>query len=196
MRLSRVNSLLLIAIIAINTYVIAAPILPAASYWLQNRSGQKRQALEAKLQPVSSTAQPDSPNSLVAPAMLLDQPILEGVKSDMYRVLDKGIWRWPDSSTPDRGGNTVLLGHRFTYTNPQGALYYLDKLRVGDSIGMVWNGKTYVYTVQQVKTVRPDDTSILAPTDLPTLTIYTCTPLWLPRDRLVVTAILQEGAIR
>jgi sortase (surface protein transpeptidase) len=36
--------------------------------------------------------------------------------------------------------------------------------------------------------VPPDQTQIEAPTTDARLTIFTCTPLWLPKDRLVVVA--------
>ena len=72
--------------------------------------------------------------------MLLDQPILEG--RDTYAVLNHGILRWPASSTPDKGGNTVLIGHRFTYSHPQGVFYYLDKVKVGDKLSVAWGNKS------------------------------------------------------
>jgi sortase A len=110
----------------------------------------------------------------------------------MYKILDQGIWHWPMSSTPDKGSNTVLLGHRFTYTNPNGVLYHLDKVRVGDNLAVIWSNHKYVYTVQKVQTVVPSMTDVVAPTVNPTLTIYTCTPLWSPHNRLVVTAELEK----
>jgi len=49
-----------------------------------------------------------------------------------------------------------------------------------------------VYTVDRIKQVTATAVEIEAPTARPTLTLYTCTPLWNPKDRLVVTATLQE----
>ena len=111
----------------------------------------------------------------------------------MYAVLARGIWRWPAGSTPDKGGNTVLVGHRFTYTNPKGVFYALNDVSVGDTIGVVWQGKAYVYVVSATEVVPPSDVRILDPTTIPTLTLYTCTPIWWPKDRLVVIAHLEGG---
>jgi sortase A len=122
--------------------------------------------------------------------MILDQPIVEG--TNMYRALDQGVWRWPGGSTPDKGSNTVLVGHRFSYTKPKGVFYFLDKLHVNDTVGVVWQNKTYVYRVFATAVVPPTQTSILDPSKQTTLTMYTCTPLWLPRDRLVVKATLES----
>ena len=93
--------------------------------------------------------------------------------------------------TPDRGGNTVLIGHRFTYTTPRGVFYYLNKVKLNDEIGLWWNNKEYLYRVSGIKEVKPTDTAVENATTQPQLTLFTCTPLWLPKDRLVVVAQLE-----
>ena len=124
--------------------------------------------------------------------MLLDQPVLEGPISKQYSILDKGIWRWPNGSTPDKGGNTVLIGHRFTYTNPQGVFYFLNKVSLGGEIGIFWNNHEYLYRVVSISEVSPTDTAIENDTQDSRLTLFTCTPLWLPKNRLVVVAELEN----
>jgi LPXTG-site transpeptidase (sortase) family protein len=196
-KLRQVNNCLLALIILINLYIIAAPLLPKLNYWWQMNHTPRRQQLTQKIQPKSNSSshktQPTSqPNSLTVPAMLLDTPILEGPVADTYKILDRGIWRLPFSSTPDKGGNTVIVGHRFTYTNPRGIFYALDKVRVGDEIGVVWNNTSYLYKVGSVSTVPPTQVGVEAPTTDARLTLYTCTPLWNPKDRLVVVAELEK----
>jgi LPXTG-site transpeptidase (sortase) family protein len=192
MNLKRVNTWLLAAIIAVNAYTILAPLLPQLGYWYDNQGGTGARQLEARATAPVISQTKTVPNGIIVPSMLLDQPILEGPTRDMYKILDKGIWHYPSSSTPDKGGNTVLLGHRFTYTNPRGVLYFLNKVTVGDTIGITWNNTKYVYKVTRVDVVQPTDTSVIAPTKTPTLTVYTCTPLWSPHSRLVVTAKLEK----
>ena len=190
MRLAKINTSLLVLIVVVNLYVIITPFLPALLF-AKERHGGTYQALTHKIEspPPESGSKPAS-NSITIPAMLLDQPILEG--RDTYAVLNKGILHWSGSSTPDKGGNTVLVGHRFTYTVPKGVFYQLDKVHVGDSIGITWNSRNYRYRVTNIKTVPPSDTSILRPTTNPSLTMYTCTPLWHPKQRLVVIAELES----
>jgi sortase A len=190
-----INNILLALIIVVNTYLIAIPFLPQLLFHVNQAQGRERQ-LEAKLQTPRPVGKSDntpvgSANQLIVPSMLLNEPIVEG--ANMYRALDRGIWRWPGGSTPDKGGNTVLVGHRFTYTKPKGVFYFLNKVAAGDHVGVVWNDRTYVYRVQDVAVVKPDNTTILAATQESTLTMYTCTPLWLPKDRLVVTARLETS---
>lgn len=189
MEFKRINNVLLALIIAINGYVIAAPLWPGISYKAQSHSQRPR--LQAKLRPAMSAPPKPQGNRLVVPAMLLDQPVLEGPVAQQYKVLDRGIWRWPKGSTPDQAGNTVLIGHRFTYTNPRGVFYFLNKVRLGDEIGLWWSGREYLYKVSSIRQVPPSDTAIEDPADQPQLTLFTCTPLWLPKNRLVVVAKLE-----
>jgi LPXTG-site transpeptidase (sortase) family protein len=192
----KANSLLLLLIILLNLYVIITPYVPALLFHWQNRGGTKKQALEQVVkQPAPVTAPTTSqPNHIVIPSMLLDTPVYEGSIADTYKVLDKGVWRWPGGSTPDKGSNTVMLAHRFTYTNPRGTFYYLNKVNIGDELAVYYNNRKFVYKVVSISEVSPSDTAIEAPSSTPELTLYTCTPLWLPHDRLVVVANL-EGKV-
>ena len=187
----QLNTVLLLCIIAINVYIIVAPFWPRIEYWWQtNHTARQHELIQAVQHP---SVQHSQPNSLIIPAMLLQEPTLEGPKSNSFSLLKDGIWRWPDSSTPDKGGNTVFLAHRFSYTGPHGAFYYLDKLKVGDSIGLVWNNKTYTYRVASTTTVPPTAVYIQDNTTDSRITLFTCTPLWNPVNRLVVVAELEQN---
>jgi LPXTG-site transpeptidase (sortase) family protein len=191
--LSKINNVLLALIILINGYVIAGPFLPALLFHWQSHLGQ-RQQLQAKIHARISShgaAPPTRANSVIIPSMLLDQPVLEGTVANQYKTLNNGIWRWPRGSSPDKGGNTVLIGHRFTYTNPRGVFYFLNKVKMGDEIGVIWNNASYTYKVTAINEVPSNDTAIEDNTTKPELTLFTCTPLWLPKDRLVVVAGLE-----
>ena len=197
MKPSKINNLLLALIILIDGYIIIAPLVPQILFRVESH-GSKRQQLQAQVdggatgktaqKPTNTTTQS---NQVIIPSMLLDQPILEGPESQQYKILDKGIWRFSWGSTPDKGGNTVLIGHRFTYTNPRGVFYFLNKVKLGDELAVIWSGKTYRYKVATITEVPPTDTAIEARSKQAELTLFTCTPLWLPKDRLVVVADLE-----
>jgi len=198
LNLHRTNNVLFVLIVLINVYIIAAPLLPQITYWWESHHTHRQAQLERLIQKPAASATPakpevasTEPNSIISPTMLLDQPILEGPESNWFNILYKGIWRWPGSSTPNKGGNTVFLSHRFSYTGPRGAFYYLNKLQIGDDIGVIWDGKTYTYTVVSSQTVPPTDTAIENNTPNAQITLFTCTPLWHPVDRLVVVAKLK-----
>lgn len=191
MTLSRINTLLLWCIVIVNAYVILAPFYPQLEYDLQQHEG-RRQHLERVITEKQTAAVIPDDNSVVIPSMLLDQPILEGPVSRTYQILDQGIWRWPIGSTPDKGGNTILIGHRFTYTNPRGVFYFLNKVSIGDQIAVYWQRHEYLYKVDRIEQVAPSDVAIEDNTSQPELTLFTCTPLWIPKDRLVVVAGLER----
>jgi len=187
MKLSRVNTGLLVAIIAINSYLILSPLWPKVSFWLDRHDTKHIQQLSHAIH--TTPPQGIMANQLIIPSMGFQESIYE---SRDQSALHKGLWRRPLTSTPDKGNNTVIIGHRFTYTNPRGVFYNLDKVHVGDELGVVWNQKMYRYKVTTVQQVPATAIKVEAPTDTPTLTLYTCTPLWLPKDRLVVTALLEK----
>lgn len=189
----KLNNLLLGCIILINAYVLTAPFWPQLTTWWQLNNSNTRAVLQQRIDhPIKplATAKPQ-PNQLIAPDMGLSATIGEGSYAHRYDVLKNGIWRYDRGSTPDRGGNTVLAGHRFTYTNPRGVFYALDRLHVGSQLALSWNNRQYNYRVSEIKVVDPSDVDIQSQTKDSRLTLFTCTPLWHPTSRLVVTATLE-----
>jgi sortase A len=129
----------------------------------------------------------DDSNRIIIKKIGVDAPIIES-KNEKYG-LNRGAWRLPDSSTPDIGGNTVITGHRFKYLPPNNLTFYLlDKLEKGDKIDVRWKGKILKYEVYLTKIVPAEDTSVIAPTDEPILTVFTCDPIFSTKNRLVVLA--------
>ncbi len=59
---------------------------------------------------------------------------------------------------------------------------------MGDDITVYWDKKDYRYKITEVKTVKPNETSIEAPSKEPKLTIYTCTLGGSADGRVVVIA--------
>ena len=138
--------------------------------------------------PVAGPREPTKPqgNRLVIPKIGVDVEIVEG---STQTALWRGVWRIPGTSTPDHSSNTVLSGHRFQYRPPNSStLYLLDRLQNGDVIIVYWQDQEYDYVVRQRRVVNPDAIEILAPTDTPLLTIFTCTPLFTTKQRLVLFA--------
>lgn len=124
-------------------------------------------------------------NRLVIPKIGVDVEIVEGKDE---RALYRGIWHYPSSSAPDKGGNTVLTGHRFQYLAGPRTLYLLDQMRAGDVIIVYWKGIEYDYAVRERKIVNPSAVEVLDNTATPQLTVFTCTPLFTTKQRLVLIA--------
>lgn len=174
---------MLLVIILLNGYVIVTPFAPQVTYQVAQvfTEPQKLDTPEQRAE-ISRDE-----NHLVIPKIGLDQHIWIG---DSPWLVNKGVWHIPHSSTPDKGSNTVLVGHRFTYKDPA-VFYHLDKVEAGDPIIAVYDGKLYNYKVSETKIVNPTDIHIEDPTEENVLTLYTCHPLWSTRQRLVVIAELE-----
>ena len=114
----------------------------------------------------------------------VDMSVVEGQNEN---VLFRGAWRSPWSSTPEQGGNTVLFGHRYLHLPPHPETFFsLDKLTIGDTFEVFWNGKTYTYSITETFIVPPEDVSVLKQTERPVVTLITCTPIFATKNRLIV----------
>lgn len=176
-----INNLLSLVVVLLAIYIIGMPFLPELTLALQTKDLLQ---IENNLN-AEDTNQQVVPNKVIIPKIGVNSLILEGSSS---AVLDQGIWRRPNSSTPGIGSNTVLVGHRFLYTTGPNTFYHLPKLVAGDHITIWWDNKKYIYTVYETKIVYPVGANIEKPSEEEVLTIYTCTPLWNPTHRFVVQA--------
>lgn len=182
--LRRFNNVLTLVVVGLGLYLIIVPLLPEVSFWLKKHTGRIPDTVSYSADNTPNTKPTPQDNRLVIPQMDLDAAVNEGPYAN---TLQKGLWHRPKTSTPDKGGNTVIVGHRFTYQSPS-LFYHLDALKTGDQFALFWQGKEYTYTVSEVKTVEPNQLEIEENTTEPTLTLYTCTPMWTAKQRLVIIA--------
>lgn len=127
-------------------------------------------------------------NTIVIPAIGVNSVIHESNNPD---VLDFGVWRKPNSSTPNNGGNTVFVAHRFMYDSSI-SFSLLPDLEKGDLIIIYWEGKEYNYIVESEFEVPASQVEVEQSSNNSMITLYTCTPLWNPINRYVVIAKLLE----
>lgn len=190
----RFNDGLSVLVIGLGLYIIIMPWLPNITLWWgqlfddSNGYVYRGELASGQVEDSNLQAAPED-NTLVIPAINLDEEILEG--ADLSVLNDGGVWRRPATSTPDKGGNTVIIGHRFSYSDPS-TFYHLNKLNNGDRFAVWWQQEEYVYEVFEKKVVPATALEIEQNTEESIITLYTCTPLWTARDRLVVVAKLIE----
>ncbi len=133
-----------------------------------------------------------SPNRVIIPKIGVNAPIV--VTENSEYGLSQGAWLVPNTSTPDKGGNTVITGHRFKYLPPHNLTFYLfHKLEKGDLVSIVWKERDYLYRIKETRIVEPTEVSIMDPTKEPTLTMFTCHPIYSTEKRLVVVSELVES---
>lgn len=194
MTLRTFNNILSLLVVVLIGYVLISPFTANVAFWWKqqhdpNHGYVYKSKVNKKSTAPSLKAIP-SDNRLVIPQMQLDAAIHEG--SHPY-TLSKGLWHRPGTGSPTSGGNMVIAGHRFTYAGAA-ILFHLDTLKQNDILIVYWQGKEYDYKVNAIKIVSPLDVSVEQDTTQPKLTLYTCTPLWTSKERLVVTAEPYEAA--
>lgn len=187
-KLRRLNHFLSGVVIIFSVYLIAMPFFPQV-WWQVDQAMHKPNLAIVQVTKAQTPDKPISPGAwLDIPRINLHEQIYTGLS---ISELNKGAWHIPGTSTPDKGSNTVLAGHRFMYYfKPSGVFYYLDKIQINDRITVDWQGAEYTYKVINITTVPPTAVYIQAPSAGSKLTLYTCTPLWTSKDRLVIQSEL------
>jgi sortase A len=119
---------------------------------------------------------------LLIPRIDLSAVVLEG--SDTV-TLRRGIGHIEDTALPGQAGNVAIAGHRDTFFRP------LRNVQVGDDVFLETPRERLHYRVASFRVVGSTEIGVLAPTDVPTLTLITCYPFWVlghAPDRFVVRA--------
>ena len=132
------------------------------------------------------TPSPEQAIRIQIPALGLDAPVVQG---DGWEQLKKGVAQHIGTANPGRSGNLVLSAHNDIF----GELFrYLDKLQPGDQVILYTNQQQYTYVVSGTQIVEPTDVGVMAPTGSPVVTLISCYPYLIDKQRIVVQASLQN----
>ena len=118
------------------------------------------------------------------PSIDSENPVREGVSRD---VLSDSLGHQEGTAFAGEEGNCVVAGHR----NYSFGKFFnrLDEVETGDLIYVDTATDTYTYMVREIKVVEPEDLSVLESTEgKEQLTLYTCTPIYIATQRLVIIA--------
>jgi len=181
----RVLKLGLILVIIIAVIFVVYPFLPLIKYYFSPKPENFGDAGPTSIiRDEEEVALMSQGNFLIIPKIGVKIPIVEGEDES---ALNKGAWRMPETSTPDKGSNTVITGHRWKFRPPSEKTFYLlDKLEIGDSFVVYWEKEKYEYKVVSISIVLPTELSVLDPTDKSAVTLITCTPLFSTAKRLII----------
>lgn len=117
------------------------------------------------------------------PSIDLIQTVAEGTDG---LVLHDSLGHMMETAYPGIEGNCVIAGHR-NYSF--GAFFNrLDEVVIGDEIYVDTLTQTYCYEVTEVKVVDPEEVEILDDYGDERLTLFTCTPIYVATQRLVIVA--------
>ena len=181
-------------------YLVLFPFWPVVKYnvYFNEKIAEEakdvevvKKELKVAMKGLPSSEYSVSPNRVIIKKIGVNAPIVESSSSEYG--LSQGAWHIPETSSPDKGGNTVITGHRFKYLPPNNLTFYLfHKLEIGDIVSIIWKEKDYFYRIKEVKIVPDTELSILNQTNKPTLTMFTCHPIYSTEKRLVVISELIE----
>lgn len=127
-------------------------------------------------------------------AEVVEAPLVEVGAGTTWQVPAFKIGHGENSADAGEPGNAVLLGH-VTSTNAGNVFRDLRLMRSGDLVQVFGGPEEFDYVVTQVRSVPRTDVSVLQPTELPSITLLTCSGVWLPAigdytERLIVRAQL------
>lgn len=180
---SNINKFLSIVCILYGMYLVSAPFVRLPIDKSQDfPSGKKIETITSADQKLSE--QPNYIEFLNNP--VIKSEVVEG--SSIGSIDNGGVWRVPTSSNDPSSSNMVVVGHNFTYANTYPPFRTLPESKLGDRVRLVWQNKIYTYEIKKTEVHSPSDTYIEKPTDKPTLTMYTCYPMFMAKERFVVIA--------
>jgi sortase A len=139
--------------------------------------------------------------SIVIPKIGANTAVVDNVdpfNSQIYQqALAHGVARASTSTTPNNSGNVFIFAHsagNWYQANQYNAVFYLlNKLKYADPIYIYYQNKKYTYTVTEIKTVDPKDTTYLSANSAQNqLTLMTCWPPGTTIKRLLVIAKLKN----
>lgn len=144
----------------------------------------------------SSAASVGSDPKIIIPKIGVEAPVVydeQRVDEPSYQAaLERGVVRLGTTANPGTKGNIVIGGHSSNNVFNAGGYKYvfvnLRRLEGGDIIYLNYGGQRYTYKVTVKKVIPPSDTSALAPTSTPLLTLFTCDPPGTNINRLIIQA--------
>jgi LPXTG-site transpeptidase (sortase) family protein len=117
--------------------------------------------------------------TLEIPKIGVSQTLFEGVT---LTAINRGPSHWPGTAMPGEVGNTVIAGHRTTYTKP---FWALNELTPGDELIFTVDGERIVYRLDRLDVVHPTDVYIVDQRVGRTATLFACHPRGSARQRIV-----------
>lgn len=114
------------------------------------------------------------------------------LEAEIQSALREGVVHYPGTSLPGQAGNTVITGHSSYFPWDPGrfkdVFALLHDVEIGDRIVVYYKQTKYIYEVDNIKVVKPEEIDVLKQSPDEKLTLITCTPVGTNLKRLVVTA--------
>lgn len=132
------------------------------------------------------TSGPQQAVRIQIPTIGVDAPVVQG---DGWEQLKKGVGQHIGSTDPGLVGNVVLSAHDDIF----GEIFRnLNQLQAGDRVILYTTQQQYIYVVTASQIVAPTQVEVMNPTSEATVTLISCYPYLVDRQRIVVFAKLQN----
>lgn len=125
----------------------------------------------------TATTAPSSPPTLLIPTANVYAPIVEVYFGDQgweVATLGENIGHLQGTGWIDAPGNIVLAGHVELADGRAGVFAHIGQMKVNDPMFLRLGDTERRYKVTEVRTVSPDDMSVVYPTPDDRLTLITC----------------------
>jgi sortase A len=133
------------------------------------------------------TQGPEQARRIQIPAIAVDAPVVLG---DGWEQLKKGVGQHIGSANPGEKNNVVLSAHNDVF----GEIFRdLGNLKTGDQVILYTSQHAYTYIITGSKIVEPNQVEVMASTKDAVVTLISCYPYMVDKQRIVVTARLQDG---
>ncbi len=146
-------------------------------------------------QVASNSTQVSSTPTLTIPKINVSTPVVfepSIVEANVQKALESGVVHYGNTAEPGKPGNSVIFGHSSNDWDKPGNYKFifvlLEKLAVGDTFTIDYQGTRYEYQIYDRKVVLATDIGVVAPTAEPTATLITCWPTGTSQRRLVLHA--------
>jgi sortase A len=116
--------------------------------------------------------------------------IVQGTRASSLR---KGPGHYAGTALPGEPGTVGIAGHRTTYGAP---FRHIDALKRGDAITVTMPYGRFVYRVEGLRIVKPEDVATLQAAARPRLVLTACHPLYSAAKRIVAIARLERAVPR
>jgi LPXTG-site transpeptidase (sortase) family protein len=130
------------------------------------------------------------PDKIIIPDVSINTAIKEA-------KIENGYWQTFDNTASYGQGSAVLgeKGNMVIFAHAREKLFYnLRNVKENDLV-FVYNKKNrYVYKVKEIKSVYPNDTSVIVPTKNQRLTLYTCTGFYDEKRLVIIAEPIQLGS--
>lgn len=171
-------------------------VITRVNYWYDSELAPSTDVQDSGVFLSASPSLPNlDDNSILIERVDIKAPITYDVINSAdktSKALENGAIQLANTAHPGEVGNVFITGHSSNYVWAPGryksVFALLPKIVIGDQIYVKYQGKIYRYKVSSIKTVKPDDLSVLKQGKESILSLVTCVPVGTSLNRFVVVA--------